>query len=133
MRYVLCETVTERREEPLGDVLFSGDLASAVCHESGSSPGGLILENLVARCDEDEMFEDWLLRQVREILILHLRTDEWQGSDGAWLGTRTRCYIEGVVFSAEDRQWLLDRYGRHPEVLAIWRQATCREDERFAA
>jgi hypothetical protein len=29
------------------------------------------------------------------------------------------------AFDTEDRAWLLERYGRHPEVLAVWEEA-CR-------
>lgn len=130
MRYTAVHTTTEHGEEPLGTFLFSGDLASAICRQTDSSPGALILDHLIPAKDEDETLEDWLCRQVRETLALHIQTDDWRGVDG--VGVRNQTHLVDIVLSPEDRQWLIERYGRHPEVLALWQEA-CRADGRQLA
>ena len=130
MRYTAIHTKTEHREEPLGTFLFSGDLASAICQQCDSSPGALILDHLIPEKSEDETLEDWLCRQVRETLALHIQTDDWQSDGGN--GVRSQTHLVDIVLSPEDRQWLIERYARHPEVLALWEEA-CRADGRQLA
>lgn len=133
MRYVKRTTVTERLERPLEEFLFADLFVSEVCRQQDSSPGALILDHLVANCHEDERFEDWLCRQIREILAQHVQTDDWQGQPSAWVGTRTQCALDTVELNTDDRDWILIRYGKHPEVLAVWEEANRRVDQRFAA
>ncbi len=133
MRYVKRTNVTERLERSLEEFLFADPFVSGVCQQRESSPGALILDHLVANCHEDEGFEDWLCRQVREILAQHVQTDDWQGLPEEWLGTRSQCALDTVQLSAEDQEWLLTRYGNHPEVMAAWREANRHTDQRFAA
>ncbi len=130
MRYTAIQTKTEHREEPLGTFLFSGDLASAICQQCDSSPGALILDHLIPEKGEGEILEDWLCRQVRETLALHIQTDDWRGVDG--VGVRNQTHLVDIAFSAEDRRWLIERYARHPEVLALWEEA-CRANGRQLA
>ena len=40
--------------------------------------------------------------------------------------------VEGIELDEADRQWLLERYARHPEVLAVWQEA-CGEVQACAA
>lgn len=131
MRYTAVHTTTEHGEEPLGTFLFSGDLASAICRQTDSSPGALILDHLIPEKSAGETLEYWLCRQVRETLALHIQTDDWQGDTGN--GVRSQRHLVDIVLSPEDRQWLVERYARHPEVLALWEE-TCRADgHRVAA
>lgn len=127
MRFRLRHTTTEHREQSLADFLFTGDLASAVCEQLDSSPGALLLDHLVANRWPGESFEDWLLRQVREILTAHVQTDDWREGEGDQGGTRTQRTLEGIELGDEDRAWLMSRFARHPEVLLIWEEA-CRQD-----
>ena len=131
MRYTAVHTTTEHREEPLGAFLFSGDLASAICRQTQSSPGALILDHLIPAKDEGETLEDWLCRQVRETLALHIQTDDWLGGGGN--SVRSQTHLVDIVLSPEDRQWLIERYARHPEVVAVWEDACRGEGQNIAA
>jgi hypothetical protein len=127
MKFIERLTVSSRVELGVGEFLFSSEIADAVCHEQDCSPGALILDNLVANRNDGEAFEEWLCRQVREIIVLHVQTDDWQGEEGAWTGIRTQRVVEGIALDGDDRAWLMARYGRHPEVMAVWEEA-CRRD-----
>ena len=133
MRYIIRTTIAERREQPVLDYLFSGELPSEVCTQTGSSPGALILDHLVPNRRKAESFPDWLCRQVREILVQHIQTDDWQGEDDAWVSTRTERCLDIVELTPEDRNWILARYGNHPEVLAVWEAACNRQEQKRAA
>jgi len=78
----------------------------------------------------EEPLETWLCRQLLEILGQHIQSDGWQG-DGSWVGIRSQQHLANIILSPDDRQWLIDRYARHPEVLAVWAEA-CRA-EKLAA
>ena len=123
MRYIERTTTSERRERPVLEYLFSGELPAEVCVQTQSSPGALLLDHLVPNRGDGESFPDWLCRQVQEILVQHVRTDDWQGEDDAWVSTRTERCIDIVELTLEDRNWILARYGNHPEVLAVWEEA----------
>ena len=131
MRYTAVHTTTEHGDEPLGTFLFSGELASAICRQTDSSPGALILDHLIPEKSEDETLEDWLCRQVRETLALHIQSDDWQGEGGA--GVRSQTHLVDIALSPEDREWLITRYTRHPEVLALWEDACRADSQRIAA
>jgi hypothetical protein len=125
MKFIHRMTVANRLEMPLRMFLEEHALVRDVCREHGTTPAALILDGLVPNKYEGEDFGDWLVRQVREILAHGVQTDDWQGEDGAWVGWRTQCVLDSLAFSAEDRQWLLQEYGGHPEVVAVW-EAACR-------
>lgn len=125
MKFIDRMTVTSRQELPLTRFLHEHERACEACHRLDSSPGALILDHLMPNRWQGETFEDWLCRQVRDALLTHMQSDDWQGEDGAWEGIRTQTAVESVAFDTEDRAWLLERYGRHPEVLAVWEEA-CR-------
>lgn len=127
MRFTQRTTVAERREQPLADFLFAGELAHAVCQQLDISAGALILDHLVACRWPDEAFKGWLLRQVREILAHHVQTDDWQDGEHQPLGTRVQRTVESIELSDQDLDWLIARFARHPEVLAVWEEA-CRQD-----
>ena len=117
MRYTAIHTTSEQREEPLGAFLFSGELASAICRQSDSSPGALVLDHLIPVREEGETLEDWLCRQVRETLAQHVQLDDWRE------GVRSQAHLVDIGLSPEDQKWLITRYAKHPEVLAIWEEA----------
>ena len=125
MRVTIRRTVTERREQGLEAFLFAGSPVSEVCGQQKVSPGALLLDNLVANRGDGETFKNWLARQAAEVLAQQVQTDDWQEGRCTGLVTRVQCAVEGIQLSADDRQWILERYGRHPEVLAVWEQA-CR-------
>ena len=128
MRFVEKMTTTARQELSLARFLHEHERASEACNRLDSSPGALILDHLVPNRWGGETFEGWLCRQVTEILATHVQTDDWTGEDGAWVGTRSQFTLEGITLDGEDRAWLLDRFGRHPEVQAVWAEA-CRKDQ----
>lgn len=130
MKYIERNTVTVHRKGSLSDFLHASALASLVCHQQDTSPGAILLDHLVPNRWAGESFETWLLRQVREILTGHIQTDDWQEETAR----RMQHTVEGIEFDDLDRQWLLERYARHPEVLAVWEEA-CRLDHirRLAA
>ena len=125
MKFIDRMTVTNRTELPLGRFLHEHKRACEACNRLDSSPGALLLDHLLPNRWQGETFADWLCRQVRDALLTHMQSDDWTGEDGAWEGIRTQTAVECIAFDAEDRAWLLERYGRHPEVLAIWEEA-CR-------
>jgi hypothetical protein len=134
MKFIDRMTVTSRQQLPLTRFLHEHERACEACHRLDSSPGALILDHLLANRWQGETFEDWLCRQVRDALLTHVQSVDWTGEDGAWEGIRTQTAVESIAFDAEDRAWLLERYGQHPEVLAVWTEA-CRQSEeaRLAA
>lgn len=134
MRYIQREVRTERREEAVEAFLSEGGLAADVFRKLDLSPGALILDHLIPEKEGAESLDIWLLRQVRTIIAAQVESDEWAGVPGAWHGVRTRCTVETVELSTEDCAWLIERYARHPEVLAVW-EGACRRamPERVAA
>lgn len=133
MRFTQRTTVTHRSEQSLADFLFAGELASVVCRQLDISAGALLLDHLVANRWPGESFNDWLLRQVREILAHQVQTDDWREGEQPSLGTRTQRTVEAVEFSDDDRAWLLARFTHHPEVLLVWEEACRQQPARMAA
>ena len=128
MRFVDRMTVTSRQDLSLARFLHEHERACQACHRLDSSPGALVLDHLIPNRWDGERFEDWLCRQVRDALLTHVQSDDWTGEDGAWVGTRTQTAVDGIAFNAEDREWLLERFGlQHPEVQAVWEEACRRE------
>lgn len=123
MKFRQRYTTVDHWEQSLADFLFAGDLASEVCQFNDTSPGAILLDNLVANRWPGENFEQWLLRQVREILVQHVQTDDWEEESQ----TRTQQTVEAIELCDEDRDWLLARFAQHPEVLAVWEEA-CRDE-----
>lgn len=128
MKFTLRHTTTTRQELSIGDLLFASPLAALVCGQQDTSPGAILLDHLVPNRWPGESFDGWLLRQTREILVAHVQTDDWEEE----CGRRTQRTLEGIELDDHDRRWLLERFGRHPEVMAVWEDA-CRPEGRHAA
>ena len=128
MKYIERHTVTVHRHGSLSDFLRASALASTVCHEQDTSPGALLLDHLLPERGVGEGFADWLCRQVATILAQHVQTDDWRDEESR----RMQHWVENIELDADDRQWILERFGRHPEVLVVWEEA-CASTKACAA
>jgi hypothetical protein len=84
----------------------------------GENPMEWLAGEFLAAADDGEKFEDWVCRQVVDILNIALRHDEI-----APKGVHTGHCVYGVQLDDDDREHLLGVLGSHPEVQRKWREA----------
>ena len=113
MKYV--ETITTRSHQtmPIAEFLKANETMKQ--QAEGESPIDWLASQFLPDADRNEGYQDWIARQVAQILETALLID-----------TMRECRhvakkISGAQFSPEDRVWLFSTLGRHPEVLRVWR------------
>ena len=113
MRYV--ETITTRSHQtmPLSEFL---EMNGTVKQQAeGENPVDWLASQFLPDADRNEGFGNWIARQVAQILETALLSDTMR--DDRHVGRK----ITGAEIAAEDKKWLFQALGHHPEVLAVWR------------
>lgn len=132
MRYLLQSEKAERCNEGLERFLMGGGIVAEACKALETNPGALVMDYLLPATTPGESLEDWLVRQVSEIIVQIVQVDDWSDL-GNGCSRRESRSVRSVEFDAEDRAWILERFGRHPEVLQVWHEAVLRINEYKAA
>ena len=113
MRYVETITTRSRQSMPLSEFL---EINGTVKQQAeGENPVDWLASQVLPDADRNEGFGNWIVRQVVQILETVLLSDTVQ--DGRHVAEK----ITGVEIAAEDKKWLFQALGHHPEVLAVWR------------
>ena len=113
MRYVETITTRSRQSMPLSEFL---EMNGTVKQQAeGENPVDWLASQFLPDADRNEGFGNWIVRQVVQILETVLLSDTVQ--DGRHVAEK----ITGVEIAAEDKKWLFQALGHHPEVLAVWR------------
>ena len=113
MKYVETITTRFRQTMPLSEFLETNETVKQ--QAEGEHPLDWVADQFLPDADRDEGYQDWIVRQVVQILETVLLSDTVQ--DGRHVARK----IAGVQISSEDRVWLFSALGHHPEVLAVWR------------
>ena len=111
--------ITRRRDMPLMTYLSSSGLLLQKARELRLKPVDYIANEFLAVRLEDEAYDDWVARQIQEILEVELMHDEIGRSSrkgAAHFSQRVR----SVQISLADRVQMMNAFGKHPVVLACW-------------
>ena len=113
MRYVETITIRSRQSMPIAEFLeTNGTVKQQV---EGENSVDWLANQFLPDADRAEEYQDWIARQVAQILETALLADTVQ--DGRHVARK----VSGVQISPEDRGWLFSALGHHPAVLAVWR------------
>ena len=81
----------------------------------GEQPVDWLVSQFLPDADRAEGYQDWIARQVAQILETALFSDSMR--DGRHVARK----ISGVEIAPEDKAWLFSALGHHQKVLAVWR------------
>lgn len=113
MKYIETITTRSRQSMPIAEFLETNETVSE--HAEGENPVDWLANQFLPDADRAEGYQDWIARQVAQILETALLSDTVQ--DGRHVARK----VAGVEISPEDRRWLFSALGHHPAVLAVWR------------
>ena len=113
MRYVDTITTRSRQTMPLSEFLETNGTVKQ--QAEGENPVDWLASQFLPDAGMKEGYQDWIARQVAQILETALLTDTVQ--DGRHVARK----IAGVEITTEDKAWLFRALGHHPSVLAVWR------------
>ena len=113
MQYIETITTRSRQTMPVSEFL---EMNGTVKQQAeGENPIDWLASQFLPDADRDEGYQDWIVRQVVQILETALLSDAVR--DGLHVARK----ISGVEIAPEDKAWLFSALGHHPEVLAVWR------------
>ena len=115
MRYTETTTIRCYHAMPVDEFLETNELVKQQAAESGQTPIDRLASQFLPDADRAEGYQDWIARQVAQILETALLSDTVH--DGCHVARK----VAEVELSAEDKNWLLRALGHHPAVLAVWR------------
>ena len=121
MRCLERKTTERRWDLPLRDFLDRCSLVRRFAGGQNMSVEEMLADGIIANRMENEAYEAWLARQVREVLTLQCEQDNWRESADGTVRVRKDQDIEQMFLSAADRRWLLDTFGQRADVQAVWR------------
>ena len=109
------ETITTRSRQTMPIAEFLETNGTVKQQAEGENPIDWLASQFLPDADRDEGYQDWIVRQVVQILETALLSDAVR--DGLHVARK----ISGVEIAPEDKVWLFRALGHHPEVLAVWR------------
>ena len=113
MKYVETITTRSRPSMPIAEFLETNGTVRQ--QAEAENPADWLASQFLPDADRAEGYQDWIVRQVVQILETALLSDTVR--DGRHVARK----IAGVEIAAEDRGWLFSALGHHPAVLAVWR------------
>ena len=113
MKYVETITIRSRPSMPIAEFLETNETVKR--QAEGENPVDWLASKFLPDAGMKEGYQDWIARQVVQILETTLLSDTVQ--DGRHVARK----IAGVEIAPEDRAWLFSALGHHPEVLRVWR------------
>ena len=113
MRHIEITTIRCCRTMPIAEFLETNGTVKQ--QAEGENPIDSLASQFLPDAGRDEGYQDWIARQVVQILETVLLFDTVQ--DGRHVAKK----ITGVEIAAEDKKWLFQALGHHPEVLRVWR------------
>ena len=113
MKYVETITTRSRPSMPIAEFLETNGTVKQ--QAEGENPVDWLASQFLPDAGMKEGYQDWIARQVAQILETALLSDTVQ--DGRHVARK----VSGVQISPEDRDWLFSALGHHSEVLAVWR------------
>lgn len=112
MKFTESTRITSHYTMSLGQFLSRHDLVRKFT-EVESAIDWLVGEFL-SEADVNESYEDWILRQVSQILSCNLLADTMAG------GSHMARKVSGIEFDELDRRYLVNTVGQHSLVRQIW-------------
>ena len=109
------ETITTRSRPSMPIAEFLATDGTVKQQAEGEDPIDWLASQFLPDAGMKEGYQDWIARQVVQILETALLSDTVQ--DGRHVARK----IASVEISPEDRGWLFSALGHHPVVLAVWR------------
>ena len=121
-----------RLDMPLERFMAENFLLRRKAMESGMSVIEFIVAGFLPVRQADELYRDWVIRQVREVLEVELMDDEVNDKPSG-SHTHLRQRIRSVRITEADYEYLMDTFGHHPDVLECWAAIPAEESIQQAA
>jgi len=112
MKFTESVRITNHHAMSVGQFLSRHDLVGRFT-ETESAIDWLAGEFLT-EADVNESYENWIARQVGQILAVSLLCDTMAGS------AHVARKVSRIEFDELDRRYLVNTLGQHPEVRRIW-------------
>ena len=123
MQYVQEMRISSRKETPFVKFLRSNPLLRIRAQGYGQSAIDYIADGFLPIRLENESYETWIVRQVKEALEVGLMHDE-MGSTPNPYHPHLAQRVHSVTMEESDRADLVETFGRHPDVMACWDAVT---------
>lgn len=113
MRYTETTTIRCYRAMSIAEFLQTNEL---VKQQAGAEkPLDWLAAQFLPDAEMTEGYQDWIIRQVVQILHTTLLRDTVNGP--THISRKVTC----VDLTPEDRAWIFSELGHHPVVLAVWK------------
>jgi hypothetical protein len=126
MRCLERKTTERRWDLPLQDFLERCSLVQRLAANQNMTGEELLVDGMIANRLENETYEAWLARQVREELSLQCEQDNWRSCEDGRITVRSGRELEQMPFTAADRRWLTETLGSRADVRAL-RARVCQQ------
>ena len=113
MQHTEMITTRSRPSMPIAEFLATDGTVKQ--QAEGEDPIDWLASQFLPDAGMKEGYQDWIARQVVQILETELLSDTVQ--DGRHVARK----VARVEITPEDRAWLFSALGHHPAVLAVWR------------
>ena len=110
-----------RIDQPIDQFLKSFHILRQLAGQSQMSPEEYIANGFVARVLPGEGFEEWLCRQVQEILETSLLDDNYEDNTAGRVTGTLHQAIRSVRLTPTDREHVIRTFGSMPGVRSLWR------------
>jgi hypothetical protein len=133
MRCLEKKTAERRWELPLAEFLERCGLVKRFADNQNLTVEEMLVDDMIANRLENETYEAWLARQVREVLCLQCEQDNWRSCEDGRITVRNGRDLEQMSFSAADRRWIMETLGSRANVQALWATVSHQQPLAMAA
>ena len=119
MKCVHDVRITRRMDTTLERFMAENFLLRRKAMESGLSVIDFVIGSFLPVRKADEMYRDWLIRQIGEVLEIELMHDE-ASDKPAGSHAHLQQRIRSVEITEADYEYLMDTFGNNPDVLECW-------------
>lgn len=124
-------TTTRRQNMPLITCLTSNPVLLQKARELDVSVVDFVAGGFLSVRLPDEAYDEWVARQIEEVLEVELMHDEVGRSSRQ--GAAHVCQrVRSVQISNEDWAYMMNSFGTHPDVIACWNAAVDEEINKAA-
>ena len=112
MKFTESIRITSHHTMSIGQFLSRHDLVRKFTEEESAIDW--LAGEFLPEADINESYENWIVRQVSQILTCNLLSDTMAGA------SHVARKVSGIEFNELDRRYLVNTLGQHPEVRRIW-------------
>lgn len=124
MQFTEKISITQHQRMPIERFLQTHPSLLQLADDGKMSAMEFIADGFLPDMLPGEGCDEWVVRQVQEVLNTQLWRDMVEGYEQDGQGMHVCRHVEQVEFDAIDQQFIVTFFGSMPEVQAMWRQMT---------